>query len=60
MTRRHAFTQADVSRALKGAKAAGIDARIFIARDTGDLVIEPMKAANFESDLDRWKAGRRP
>lgn len=35
------FTKADVTRALKGAEAAGVNARVLINRD-GDILIEPV------------------
>jgi hypothetical protein len=57
MTRRIAFTQSDVSRALKGARAAGVDARIHLHRD-GTMIIEPVEIASATSDLERWKARR--
>lgn len=41
-TRRASFTQSDVTRAIKGAQAAGLDlARVEIDRQTGLIVIVP-------------------
>ncbi len=58
MTRRLAFTQADVSRALKGARAAGyVSPRLLIQRD-GTMIIEPVEIASATSDFERWKARR--
>lgn len=42
------FTQADVTRALKGAARAGVLVRIVI-HSTGVMVIEPVDGANAES-----------
>ena len=53
----HTFKQADLTRALKGARAAGVDvARVVIDRE-GRIVVEmaPGKSEVMaESELDRW------
>ena len=57
--RAKAFRQADVSRAVKGAKAAGIDvARVEIGLDGRIVVVaglpEPIEPENL-SPLERWR-----
>lgn len=59
-----AFTQADVTRALKGAQAAGVRAAVRIRR--GELVIVPIDtgqdvpdvADDLDDRLDRFAGGR--
>lgn len=50
------FKQADLTRALKAAKAAGIEiVRIKIGSD-GSIEIDTCKAPEPQNDFDKWKA----
>lgn len=56
MTRAAAFTQGDISKVLKGAKAAGLHVRSVVVDPTGRIVAQFGKAeddAPQETELDR-------
>lgn len=44
-----AFTQADVERALKGARKAGVDVAVRVEAATGDILIFPCQPAMMSS-----------
>jgi chaperone required for assembly of F1-ATPase len=58
MSRRLAFTQADVSRAIKGAKAAGMDiGKVTMGLDGRTIEIFPAGSL-LVSDLATWQSRR--
>jgi hypothetical protein len=57
VTRPLAFKQSDVTRALKGAKAAGVEVILTLALDGRTLTMTPASAAP-QSPLDAWKRSR--
>jgi hypothetical protein len=61
MSRRKPFTQADISRAIKAAKSAGLKiARFEIEPTTGKIVVIAIDALleKHTSELDKWRARR--
>jgi len=61
MTRRKPFTEADVTRALKGAQKAGITVRRFeIEPTTGRIVVVAIDdlMEKHTSELNKWRARR--
>ena len=57
MSRRLAFRQADVSRALKGALAAGLTVtRVEIGSDGKIVIVSGKDEPEPANDFDKWKA----
>ena len=53
-----AFKQRDISRAVRGAEAAGVKiARVDIEPKTGRISIVPVSVSTNDGELDRWLKG---
>jgi len=57
MNRRKPFTQADVSRAIKGAQSAGLKVQRFEIEPTGKIIVisDERPAPGTQSEFDAWK-----
>ena len=55
---RHSFSQIDVTRAIKGAKAGGMEVNTVEVGPDGSIRISNQKPANISNPYDDWKAHR--
>jgi hypothetical protein len=58
-SRRRVFNQRDITRALRAAKAAGVEARVVI--EDGQITLVPTKPVPTDADIDEnpWEKFRR-